>query len=79
LVLKKISFELVSVSFNSAVLDLSSSGRKLFSLTKWSSNELNFLEKLDDSYMKISTKFRAYWASGLRDMDIFLRMTEFEN
>jgi len=47
--LKKISFELVSVSFNSVVSDLSSSGRKLFSLTKWSSNELIFLEKLEDS------------------------------
>ena len=29
--------------------------------------------------MKTSTKFHAYWASGLRDMNSSLRMTESEN
>ena len=71
LVLKKVSFELNSISFSTAVSDLSSFGRKLIWLAKWSPNELKFLHKLKNSYIHISTKFHAYWTSSLGDM-IFL-------
>ena len=57
----------------------SSCDRKLIWLTKWSSNELNFLHKLEDSWMHIGTKFHSYWTSGMRDMNFSPRKTESKN
>jgi len=69
LIEKNISCELSSISFSTVVSDLSSFGRKLIWLTKWSPNELKFSQQLEDSLVHISVKFHAYWTSGLRDMN----------
>ena len=58
--LEESQFWVEFVSFSTVVLDLSSFGRKLIWLIKWSPNEPKISQQLEDSWVHILAKFHAY-------------------